>query len=214
MTPSIESVLRERSGTTGAADPRLRPARELFDVLGVKIDSLSLDIAIENLARWIGDRSQTRVVTFTNVHGVMESRRDESFAHVLSRADMVCPDGMPLVWLDHMRGGSTHHVCGPDFMLDFFSRTERQSYSHFFYGAAPAVVEKLTTSLKGRFPRARIAGFYSPPYRPLTAQEDAAIVEMINSADPDLLWVGLGCPKQERWMESTATKSACRSCSA
>jgi N-acetylglucosaminyldiphosphoundecaprenol N-acetyl-beta-D-mannosaminyltransferase len=139
-------------------------------------------------------------VTFTNVHAVMEARRDEVFRQVLNRADMVCPDGMPLVWLDHWRGGNTERVCGPDFLIEFFRRTEASGYTHFFYGAAPAVVEQLAASLQRRFPGGRIAGFYSPPYRALTVDEDEAVIKMINSAAPDVLWIGLGCPKQERWM--------------
>jgi N-acetylglucosaminyldiphosphoundecaprenol N-acetyl-beta-D-mannosaminyltransferase len=203
--PSL-SASKPRSIIIDGEARRRGVTRKLFDVLGVKVDSLSFDIATDRLETWIQERTYTRVVTFTNVHAVMEARRDGTFGQVLKQADMICPDGMPLVWFDRVRGGSTSRVCGPEFMLEFFRRTEQKGYSHFFYGAAPTVVEHLAASLQSQFPGAAIAGFYSPPYRPLTSEEDDAIVKRINSAAPDVLWVGLGCPKQERWMEEHREK--------
>jgi N-acetylglucosaminyldiphosphoundecaprenol N-acetyl-beta-D-mannosaminyltransferase len=201
-TVSSQAELKARFATAESGAQPGEALAERFDVLGVRINSISFKVAIECIQSWLKNRTRTRIVTFTNVHAVMGARRDESFRQVLNQADMVCPDGMPLVWLDHLGGGNTERVCGPDFMAEFFRQTEGNGYKHFFYGGAPAVVERLAATMQSRFPGARIAGFYSPPYRALTAEEDEAVVRMINSAAPDLLWVGLGCPKQERWMSA------------
>lgn len=199
-TSSAQSAPKAKFAPVEAEAQPSATAAERFDVLGVRVNSISFKAAIENVQCWLERRSRTRIVTFTNVHAVMEARRDQKFRQVLNQADLVCPDGMPLVWLDHLYGGSTERVCGPDFMMEFFLRMEGKGYRHFFYGAAPAVVERLAMTLQNHFPGTRIAGFYSPPYRALTVEEDEAVVQMINSAEPDLLWVGLGCPKQEHWM--------------
>jgi N-acetylglucosaminyldiphosphoundecaprenol N-acetyl-beta-D-mannosaminyltransferase len=201
-TLSSEAELKARIASVGVETQPGGVLAERFDVLGVRVNSISFKVAIECIQSWMENRTRTRIVTFTNVHAVMEARRDETFRQALNQADMVCPDGMPLVWLEHLGGGSTERVCGPDFMAEFFRQTEGSGYRHFFYGGVPAVVERLAATMQSRFPGARIAGFYSPPYRALTAEEDEAVVQMINSAAPDLLWVGLGCPKQERWMSA------------
>ncbi|MGA3127468.1 MAG: WecB/TagA/CpsF family glycosyltransferase [Candidatus Korobacteraceae bacterium] len=201
-TLSSQAELKTSFSSVEAEAQSCEALTKRFDVLGVRVNSISFKVAIECIQSWIEGRTGTRIVTFTNVHAVMEARRDETFCQVLNQADMVCPDGMPLVWLDHLGGGSTERLCGPDFMAEFFRQTEGNGYRHFFYGGAPAVVERLAVTMQSRFTGVRIAGFYSPPYRTLTAEEDKAVVQMINSATPDLLWVGLGCPKQERWMSA------------
>jgi N-acetylglucosaminyldiphosphoundecaprenol N-acetyl-beta-D-mannosaminyltransferase len=182
--------------TTGES---ARLKRTTFDMLGVNVDSISMDAAIHNIEHWIGERGKTRIVSFTNVHAVMEAYRRTEFNRILNETDMVCPDGMPLVWMNRLRGGNTEHVCGPDLMLEFIRRTSEKGYSHFFYGSRPDVVAHLAEQLRMQFPKLNIAGWYSPPFRSLTEEEDCKEVEMINSLAPDLIWVGLGCPKQERW---------------
>lgn len=175
--------------------------RETFDVLGVTVDAVAMPQVIAQLETWIADRERTRYVTFTNVHAVMQARSDASFKRVLEEADMVCPDGRPLVWVGGQSGANVDQVCGPDLMVEFMRTTQTKPYSHFFYGGSPAVVEKLARELTWKFPDIKIAGLYSPPFRPLTVAEEAAVVKMINDAAPDLVWVGLGCPKQEKWMQ-------------
>lgn len=176
--------------------------RETFDILGVQVDSISLGTAIRRIEHWIEENMRTHIVTFTNVHAVMESRHDPEFRDILNGADMVCPDGMPLVWVDRMRGGSTEHVCGPDLMLAFLEETNSRGFRHYFYGGSPEVVKKLAANLSERFAGICVAGLYSPPYRELTRDEDEHIIKMINKANPDVVWVGLGCPKQERWLQA------------
>jgi N-acetylglucosaminyldiphosphoundecaprenol N-acetyl-beta-D-mannosaminyltransferase len=108
---------------------------------------------------------------------------------------------MPLVWLSHLKGHTeVERVYGPDLMLACCSRSLERGYRHYLYGGGPGVPERLAERLRQRFPGISIVGCHSPPFRPLTATEDAAIVRQINEARPDIVWVSLSTPKQERWM--------------
>jgi len=175
--------------------------RETFRVLGVRLAALQIPDVIERMEAWIARRDGSRFIAVTNVHVVMEARHKPSFRKVLESADLCVPDGMPLVWVGRLRGHPLERrVYGPDLLLDFCRETHEEGYRHFFYGGAPGVPEALAEKLKERFPRLNVVGVCSPPFRPLTAEEDARQIEMIHQAAPDVLWVGLGCPKQEHWM--------------
>jgi len=153
------------------------------------------------MERWIRQRLASRYVAVTNVHAVIEAHHDDTFKQVLDSADLVVPDGMPLIWLGRRSGFEMpRRVCGADLFEAFCSETRTKGYAHFLYGGVPGVPEVLAEVLTRRFPGVRIAGTYSPPFRRLTVQEDRDVVEMINRSAADVLWVGLGCPKQERWM--------------
>lgn len=185
--------------------PRLQLAPPCFDVLGVRVDAVQIPEMIRRLERWIAEGPRGRYVTLTNVHAIMEAQTQPAFKQVLNQAASVCPDGMPLVWMGRRTGyAMPRRVYGPDLLWDFCRTTERQGYSHFFYGGGPGIAQRLAAELKARFPGVRVAGCYSPPFRSLSAEEDVAVVRMINAAAPDLLWVGLGCPKQEFWMHEHA----------
>lgn len=125
----------------------------------------------------------------------MESHRDEAVRRIHNAAGLVTPDGMPLVWLSRLKGfRHVEHVYGPDLMLVLCERSLERSYSHFFYGGVEGVPEQLAAKLRQRFPGLRVAGGYSPPFRPLTSQEDAQVVQMINEANPDVVWVLASAP--------------------
>lgn len=133
------------------------------------------------------------------MHGISEANTDSEFKTVVNSADLVVPDGMPLVWLGRLRGHSMRRrVYGPE-LMETFCRETGCRYRHFFYGGAADVAENLATSLQERF-HIVVAGTFSPPFRELTAEEDRALIDRVNQAAPDVLWVGLGAPKQERWM--------------
>jgi len=135
------------------------------------------------------------------VHGVMESQSDETVRLIHNSAGMVTPDGMPLVWLSRLRG--QHHVervYGPDLMLACCERFVTRRYRHFLYGGADGVAERLAGRLEERFPGLLTVGTFTPPFRPLSEQEDDEVVRHINEAQADIVWVGLSTPKQERWM--------------
>jgi len=180
--------------------PQSMMLRTTFNVLGVKVDAVTMSAAIARIEHWIAQRDCTRYVTLTNVHAVMEARSHREFQAILNEAAMVCPDGRPLVWIGNKSGAQVEQVCGPELMRSFLGATARRGYSHYFYGGSPRVVERLASSVRQLYPRTRVAGYYSPPYRPLTPAERNSIIAAINEAQPDVLWVGLGCPKQERWM--------------
>jgi N-acetylglucosaminyldiphosphoundecaprenol N-acetyl-beta-D-mannosaminyltransferase len=131
----------------------------------------------------------------------MESQRDDALRHIHNAAGLVTPDGMPLVWLSRLHGWrATRRVYGPALMLEVCDRSLATGYRHFFYGGQDGVPERLAARLQKRFPGLVVAGTYAPPFRPLTAKEDDDVVRHINDAKPDIVWVGLSTPKQERWM--------------
>jgi N-acetylglucosaminyldiphosphoundecaprenol N-acetyl-beta-D-mannosaminyltransferase len=149
---------------------------------------------------WIA-RREPRYVCVSGMHGVMESQRDDRLRRIHNSADLVTPDGMPLVWLCKLKGERTvERVYGPDLMLALCSRSPAGGYRHFFYGASPQVLDALTGRLCTRYPGLQVVGAYSPPFRPITPEEDAEIVRRITEARPDIVWVGLSTPKQEQWM--------------
>ena len=176
-----------------------KPAR--VNVLGVGVSAINMRQALSHLDDWISHREQ-HYVCVTGVHGVMESQRDREVKAIHNRAGMVTPDGMPLVWLGRLLGKSAHvdRVYGPDLMLAVCRHSADRGWRHYFYGGAPGVPELLIDKLRQRFPALTIAGCYSPPFRKLTAEEDAGVMETINAAEPDIVWIGLSTPKQERWM--------------
>ncbi len=171
-----------------------------FQVLGVRVDAVQMADAVTRLRLWIHNReSSARFVAVTGMHGIAESRKSSGFRGVLNAADLVVPDGMPLVWLGRSKGYALRHrVCGSE-LLDTFCRVSGNAYRHFFYGGAPGVAEQLATSLHQKY-GIRIAGVYTPPFRPLTEAEEKELAALVRESSPDLLWVGLSTPKQEKWM--------------
>jgi len=175
--------------------------RSRFHVLGTRVDPCSLQEAIAAVDEWIRTGRRGKFVALTNVNNVMEAKRDPRFQVVMNATDLSLPDGMPLAWLSKLRGNrSATRVAGPDFVLAFCKATSEQRYRHFFYGGDLGVAEKMAHRLKQIAPGMQIAGTYSPPFRRLTTQEDEHVVSMINAAGAHVLWVGLGCPKQESWI--------------
>jgi N-acetylglucosaminyldiphosphoundecaprenol N-acetyl-beta-D-mannosaminyltransferase len=119
----------------------------------------------------------------------------------LNSSGLTVPDGKPLTWLGRHRGFDLkRRVYGPDLFQDFLAATRTRGYRHFFYGGHPEVITRLVETIRYRYPGTEFAGYYSPPFRALTAQEDLHVITMINESRADILWVGLGCPKQEIWM--------------
>jgi N-acetylglucosaminyldiphosphoundecaprenol N-acetyl-beta-D-mannosaminyltransferase len=169
------------------------------DVLGVGISAVSMDQAVAEISRWV-DEGERHYVCVTGVHGVMESQRDPALAAIHNRSGLTTPDGMPMVWAGH-RAGARHmtRVYGPDLMLALCALGAGRGWSMYFYGGAEGTPERLAGQLTARFPGLKVAGTYSPPFRPLTPEEDDEVVARINEAKPDVVWVGLSTPKQERW---------------
>lgn len=171
-----------------------------INILGVGISAINQDFALQQIDTWIenGDR---QYVSVCNVHTIMECQEDLSVRRAVNGAGMATPDGMPLVWLaDWESDQLVERVYGPDLMLAICERSLERDYKHFFLGGADGVPELLAAELKDRFPGLRVAGCFSPPFRNLTVKEESSLIDMINQASPDLIWIGLGTPKQDLWM--------------
>jgi N-acetylglucosaminyldiphosphoundecaprenol N-acetyl-beta-D-mannosaminyltransferase len=185
----------------GSTERAPTPASDRFRVLGVPVDGVQIPGVISQIEEWIAVRAKCHFVAVTGMHGVTEAQHDMEFKKILNSADMVVPDGMPLIWVANFQGYRLkRRVYGPELMLRFLQGTAAKSYRHFLYGGEADVPDRLAENLRRRFPGVVIAGSYSPPFRSLTAKEDEEIVAMINASAADVLWVGLSTPKQERWM--------------
>jgi N-acetylglucosaminyldiphosphoundecaprenol N-acetyl-beta-D-mannosaminyltransferase len=192
------------AGARSALENRgtLLPAASLsFEVLGVRVDAVQIPDTVVRMEEWIARRDICRFVAVTDMHSVMEAQHDSRFKGMLARADLVVPDGFPLVWLGRRKGFALRsRVCGPELMAAFCEQTARKEYRHFFYGGAPGVAEDLAARFTARFTGLVVAGTYCPPFRALTPEEDCEAVAVIERSRADVVWVGLGAPKQERWM--------------
>jgi N-acetylglucosaminyldiphosphoundecaprenol N-acetyl-beta-D-mannosaminyltransferase len=174
--------------------------RKGHPVLGASIDALSWDEALEKIVTW-GARRESRYVCICNVHSVVTTTRDQSFRHVVNDADMATPDGAPIAWSLRCFGFSDQvRINGPDLMWKYLAEAERLGQKVFFYGSSESTLGKLSAVLAVRFPALQIAGMHSPPYRELTPEEDEQEIAMINDSGANIVFVGLGCPKQEKWM--------------
>jgi N-acetylglucosaminyldiphosphoundecaprenol N-acetyl-beta-D-mannosaminyltransferase len=172
------------------------------DILGVQVSAINLADAVETIERWIREGSRNYVCV-TGVHGVMESRSDERLRDIHNRAGLVTPDGMPLVWILRLLGKRrTERIYGPDLLRKLTATSALRGDRQFYYGGADGVAEKLKQALTTAYPGLQVAGTLCPPFRQLTREEDDAVVDAINAARPDIVWVGLSTPKQERWMAS------------
>ncbi len=170
-----------------------------FQVLGVRVDAVQIPDVIARMSRWIEERRAGNYIAVTGMHGVMEAQNSASFKEILNHASLVVADGMPLVWVGKtQRFDMKRRVYGPE-LMETFCRETGDRFSHFFYGGADGVADRLGQVLKQRF-GIRVAGTYTPPFRPLNAEEERSLLDTLLASRPDVLWVGLSTPKQEKWM--------------
>lgn len=156
---------------------------------------------------WIKRGDKGRMVTFSNVHMLVEGIRDPKFLGLLQKSDLNCADGMPLVWYGRRKTRKKlQRVCGPEFLPAFCAASEDLNLRHFFYGGGEGVAIKAVEELRQLHPSMQIAGTYTPPFRPLMPEEDEEVVRIINASKPDVVWVSLGCPKQEIWIDEHRDK--------
>ncbi len=171
-----------------------------FDILGVRISAVNLKAACQQIEAWITDRTPTYVCV-APVSTVMDCQDDEEYRAVVNGAAMVTPDGMPIVWLGCLRGGKmVARTYGPDLVNTLCALSERTGYRHFFYGGSSATNNLLVENLKRRFPKLVIAGQCAPPVLAFKQKEKPEVIQQINASAADVLWVGLGSPKQDFWM--------------
>lgn len=169
-------------------------------ILGVNVAVSSYDEVLQRSLLWAQAR-HSRALFFATVHMVMEAVDDPVFLDRLNSADIVNPDGMPLVWALRALGESgAQRVYGPDATVAMLAAAEKDGVSVGFYGGTQAVLDSLIAAVRLQRPNLNIVFHQSPPFRALTPEEDAAVVEQIDSSGARLLFVGLGCPKQENWI--------------
>jgi N-acetylglucosaminyldiphosphoundecaprenol N-acetyl-beta-D-mannosaminyltransferase len=177
--------------------------REAVDILGVRVDATSYADATERIVHW-AKRGESRYVCCANVHVVMEAQDSSQFARVLHDAALVTPDGMPLVWFARGLGLPQPRVYGPDLMLHVCASAAAQQVPIGLYGSTDDTLDALQERLHARFPSLAIAYRHAPPFRPVRPDEDQAVVDDCIRAGVRILFVGLGCPKQELWMAAHA----------
>ena len=170
------------------------------NVLGVGISAINPDLAIAAIDEAIAEKRKGYICV-SDVHGVMVARRDEKFRCILNQSFLTTPDGMPLVWAGQLAGfAQVSRVYGPDLMLLLCDRGRAKGITHFLYGGESGVAVELRRRLEERFPGLKIAGTYTPPFRPLEPAEEADLIHQVEAAKPDVIWVGISTPKQERFM--------------
>jgi N-acetylglucosaminyldiphosphoundecaprenol N-acetyl-beta-D-mannosaminyltransferase len=168
-----------------------------FNIIGIKVNPLSHGQILAQMGQWIQARNMNHIVVAANTHVVMESRNSTSLKRAVRAASLVIPDGMPLVLAARLRRFPLKsRADGPGLMFKALNEEPYKHWRHYFYGGTVEVLKALCV----QFPDTTIAGISAPPFRPLTHKEDARVAIEINAAHVDVLWVGLGCPKQERWM--------------
>jgi N-acetylglucosaminyldiphosphoundecaprenol N-acetyl-beta-D-mannosaminyltransferase len=186
------------------AESEERPRKRLLT--GVQISTTSYDEVVDFCKRWLDDRQSgisrvARYICVTSVHGIITARDNAEFREILNGADIATPDGMPIVWA--LRSLGVKHqerVYGPDLMLRICESAAKLGHRVFLYGGHEDSLEKLRLHLQQRFSALRIAGSWSPPFRPLTPEEENSVVSRIRASQAGLILVGISTPKQEYWM--------------
>lgn len=171
-----------------------------IEILKTKINITTMDEAVSWIDEHLAELSG-KYVCISNVHTTVTAYRDEKYRAVQNGSALSLPDGKPLSIVQRHRGyENAGRVPGPDLMPEIFALSEKKGYRHYFYGSKQSTLDALKERLLEKYPKLNIVGMYSPPFRPLTEEEDQEAVERINAVKPDFIWVGLGAPKQEIWM--------------
>ena len=174
------------------------PRKDRIDVLGSLISDCDSEMAFEKIASCM-EAGDGGYICFTNAHTAVEGCRNRDFQNVTNQSLLSLADGSPVFWVARLRGGErVAHLPGPDFMLQALQRYPERR--HFFLGSRPEVLSALTQTLTSKIPSLNVVGSFSPPFRPLTDQENEDMLAHIVSTRAEFVWIGLGAPKQELWM--------------
>ena len=169
-------------------------------ILGVNIAITNMQETVKLIIEHL-EEIRGQFICLSNVHTTVMSEKDAEYREIQNSAFLALPDGSPLALVQRLRGyRSAEQVAGPDLMPAIWKATEHTEYSHYFYGSTPETIASLEKNLRSKYPDLKIAGMESPPFRSLTEGEDRQAVERINASGADFVWVGLGAPKQEKWM--------------
>ena len=179
------------------------PTRKVLDF---PITALRLNEQIQTILRWASER-KSKTVCVANVHMLMEAHWNPEFAGVLKDADMVTPDGMPLVWMMKRLGATSQdRVAGLDILASVCESSQIRDISVFFLGSQKQILSGMRSKLKKEYPELNIAAMEPLPFRPLSESEDEALISKINESGAGIVFVSLGCPKQEKWMSEHKDK--------
>jgi N-acetylglucosaminyldiphosphoundecaprenol N-acetyl-beta-D-mannosaminyltransferase len=179
---------------------------ERVNVLGVGISVINLETARQTILDALR-RGQKGFICVTGVHGVSEAQNDAQLRQIHNSAFLCTPDGMPMVWMGRLHGfKEMGRVYGPDLMLELCQATQNEKFSHFLFGGAPGVAGQLKAALESKYPGLRVVGTFTPPFRALNPLEEAELVERVAACKPDIFWVGLSTPKQEKFMSEYLPK--------
>lgn len=171
-----------------------------FEVVGVRINAIRVGDVVDVVDDWIR-RDHRDYVVLTGAHGVVEMQRDAELLRINNAAGLTTPDGMSVVWVGRLKGHRRiEKVYAPDVMEAVFEASPSRGWRHFLYGGKEGVAEKLRVVLEQRYPGLEVVGTSCPPFRPLNDEEVDQLRRQIDEAAPHVVWCGLGCPKQERWM--------------
>jgi N-acetylglucosaminyldiphosphoundecaprenol N-acetyl-beta-D-mannosaminyltransferase len=170
------------------------------NVLGVGVNPTNMSETLNLIDSHL--RSDRKgYVCVTGVHGIMEAQKKRDLKDVINTSLITIPDGRPTVWVGWLGGfRQMRQVTGPHLMLKLCAQSVDKGYTHFFYGGTPGVADELKQTLQERFPGLKVLGAYTPPFRPLSAEEEQELISRVATLKPDLFWVGLSTPKQERFM--------------
>jgi len=170
-------------------------------IFNVSLNSTDYFHAKQLILQWAHEEDNSRIIFAANVHMLMEAHDSLSFKAVVNSADLVTPDGMPLVWMMRLKGQKDQQrVYGPTLMLHVLEAASREAVPVGFYGSSPEVLQALSARLQAQLPNLKIVYSFSPPFREINQEEDGQIIENIHTSGARILFVGLGCPKQENWM--------------
>jgi N-acetylglucosaminyldiphosphoundecaprenol N-acetyl-beta-D-mannosaminyltransferase len=186
--------------------PTEQPRPPRANVLGVGISAINMVDALHLSERLLRERGKG-YVCLTGVHGIMEAQRDDALRAILNHAFLSAPDGMPTVWVGRLQGHrKMRRVYGPDYMLEMCRMTARCGFRHFLLGGKAGVAALLKQNLELIVPAIDIVGTYTPFFRPLTPSEENQMITAVNQTRPDIVWIGLSTPKQERFMAKYADR--------
>lgn len=187
---------------------KFKAMKDTVEILGLRVNLEDYDSAIKKVKEHINNGYPAGYVILMCVDTLVNAQKHSLLKDICNKSYLSLPDGMPLVWIARKKGLKKikTNTRGTAFMFKFFERTFNKRYKHFFYGGKEGVAEQLKRFFENKFPGIQIAGTYCPPFRQLTREEDCMICEMINSSGADIIWVGLGAPKQECWMNEHQDK--------
>lgn len=168
-------------------------------LMGIPISCDSQTAVLEGIAKRIEERAMGGTVSITNTESMYHALRDPEHMAFIQRSSYSLCDGVGVIAAGLFWGLRIPRYNGPILQLDCSRIGQEKGWRHFYYGGKEGVADLMTSRLKSQFPRLNVVGTYCPPFKPLTSEEDDAIVKLINDAKPDIVWVGLGLLKQERW---------------